>query len=122
MNYDDVLERGFDVNESSIVVDEFGNEFRDEDGGISVVYPIGAWASVLIDGKSTAAKYVSFGQYDAENKTDEYGIKDEQIFYYFFAGPDELDMLREPSDLDFRVLSWIAVYSKEDASRAPYII
>jgi hypothetical protein len=54
----------------------------------------------------TENRYISFGQYDEENNCDEFGIPDDDIFYYSFEGEKELKTLMDDNDTDFKILSY----------------
>jgi hypothetical protein len=54
--------------------------------------------------------YISFGQFLEDSNTDEFGINDDDIFYYAFGGLEELKTLKNPeNDTDFIVNSYILV-------------
>jgi hypothetical protein len=54
----------------------------------------------------THTRYISFGQYDEEKNCDEFGISDDDIFFYAFEGEKQLKQLMNDSDMDFKVLSY----------------
>lgn len=77
--------------------------------------PIGAlvtfeWTDTTV--QDTA--YFSFGQYDEERDTDEFGVPDDRIFYYVFGGEDGLKgMMGADMQRDFRIIKYELTYPAE---------
>lgn len=59
-------------------------------------------------------RYLSFGEYDEEQNADEFGVPDDDIFFYC-SGVDELEDLKVDCDLDFIVIDYKLEYEYERA-------
>lgn len=72
---------------------------------------VGVWRS---DWKATPfERYISFGQHDGTDEdVDEFGISDNQIFFYAHEGEEQLKRLmsRDCDSEDFRVVSYELVW------------
>ena len=51
-------------------------------------------------------RYISFGQYNDVDDTDEYGVPDVDVFYYCFASEAQLVSLMGAGVEEFTVLSY----------------
>ncbi|MDI1362562.1 hypothetical protein [Methylotenera sp.] len=77
--------------------------------------PIGAQVAYKYqDDPQTYNAYVSFGQYDADLDEDEFGIPDDNIFYYFHEGEAEMKAFVEGA-FEFAILDYELVYAEVES-------
>jgi hypothetical protein len=80
--------------------------------------PIGAlvtfeWVDTDPAVRDTA--YFSFGQYNEEADTDEFGVPDELIFYYVYGAEPGLKEMVNSNGMDFNVITYELTYPKHQS-------